>query len=70
MTSNSDPLLRRSARASAIERAVDPHGHITDYFAYAARCTIGEAVVELVRLERQGLVVRGRSGAGMTWKAA
>lgn len=50
-------------------RAASTNGHITEHYAHAAHCSVGEAVVELLRLEREGLVTRSRNGFGMTWKA-
>lgn len=42
---------------------------ITEFAQNAGRCSLGEAVIALQRLERLGLVERGRCYAGMTWKA-
>lgn len=57
-------------RTNAILAALSREAHITEHFAHAARCSVAEATVELMRLERQGLAQRDKCYAGMTWKAA
>jgi hypothetical protein len=69
MPRDREALLRRSARAEAMLRFASTHGHITESYASAARCSLGEAVVELLRLERECLIERSRNGYGMTWRA-
>lgn len=70
MPPDSRQLLRRPKREAAILAAAEEVGHITEHFQWAGNCTLGQAVVVLMRLEREGLVERGRNGYGMTWRAA
>ena len=65
MTTQTTSRSERILRALRAEPSVPHH---TEYFAQAGRCSVAEAVVELMRFERQGLVVTGRGYAGMTWR--
>lgn len=68
MASSTHHRQLTGARENAIRAALGPQAHITDHYARVGRCSLAEAVVVLMRLERAGLASRGRCYAGMTWK--
>lgn len=54
----------------AVRRRLEPQPHLTEYFqGGSAHVSFAEAVVALMRLERTGKAVSGRSMGGMTWRA-
>lgn len=59
-----------SAAEKAIRAALRPTDpRITDFYARQAGCSLGDAALILMRLEREGVAARGpRSSSGMTWR--
>jgi hypothetical protein len=59
-----------SRAEQAIRRALNPHdARTTDFFAREGRCTLGDATLILMRLEREGVAERGpHHMSGMTWR--
>lgn len=60
----------RLKRTRLIRQAVEGVAHHTEFFQTEGRCTLGEATVVLMELEREGYVQRGKGWQGMTWKLA
>jgi hypothetical protein len=61
----------RCRRRDRIFAAAEHAAHPTEHFSSAARCSLGEAAVELLALEREGRVERDEHAyVGMTWKLA
>ena len=60
---------QRSVRQAAILAALEDVPHMTEHFQRVGRCTLAEAIVELLRLEAEGLARRGGRVGGMTWRA-
>jgi hypothetical protein len=65
-----DSSEARLKRTRLIRQAVERVAHHTEFFQTEGRCTLGEATVVLMELEREGYVQRGDGWKGMTWKLA
>lgn len=57
-----------SLRQRAIRVALTEEGRLTEVFAGIARCSLGEAVVELQRLVSAGIAQSRRGKYGMEWR--
>lgn len=61
----------QTSRERLIREALGRKAHPTEHYARAARCSLGEAAVVLLRLERDGVAEHGRPcREGMTWRLA